>query len=175
VVTPFIGGVIPTGDYETFAHVAVGSGLYQVPLGFYLGRSLGSQPKRGFVQASYAYWIVEDHEDHGLDRSTASLDLGWFLGRRWTLRGTGGWMRTHGGIDWTAIDTEGEFHAHDAYANADHWSAGASLTFLFTPAWDLTLGHNRILEGENTHELNATYLAASVRFGSWGPRVGAAK
>jgi hypothetical protein len=98
VVTPFIGAIIPTHDYEVRGHAAVGRGFKQLLLGVNAGRQLGWKLRNVYVDGRYYYTIQRRFEDFKLNRSNADWEVGWVANRKLSLRFFGSWLSTHGGF-----------------------------------------------------------------------------
>src|SRR5215471_5427343 len=58
-LTPFVSAVIPSHDYQYFAHAAAGRDLREYTLGFNIGGNLDRLVPGAYVQARYSYAFVE--------------------------------------------------------------------------------------------------------------------
>ena len=101
-VTPFVTTIVPSHQYDYFAHSAVGTDLKEVQVGSYVARTLDPIAPQLFVQARVAYGFV--HEVLGIphNRTYLDLELGYTVrpGVRVFLLGTG--YTTHGGLNFPA-------------------------------------------------------------------------
>ncbi len=166
VVTPSATVVIPTRDYETFGHVAIGKGLNELRLGLNAGRAFGLRRRQAYVEGAYSYAIVEKVEDIGLNRSNARLAFGYLPTAKLSLRVFSTWTKTHGGIDWVDdVHEEHEFQIHDQAAAAQEYDAGVGAAYVLGPELDLSLSLARTLTGENTHELTVVSIGLGYGFG----------
>lgn len=169
VLTPFATFLFPVADYETLGHAAQGRGLKELQVGASVGQILmfGGAPK-AFVDAWYSYSFMENVSDTiALDRSTAVIQVGYFLGSRLTLIGLTSLQRIHGGIEWADLGVDagpsGLGAAHDQAAASRDWRFGGGLSFQVNEMTSLYVSLNSLLWGENTHD------ASTVTFGvNWG-------
>ncbi len=149
--TPYVGAVIPLSDYEILGHASVGRGLREYPIGFFVGRGFGP----AYVQGQYQYSFVEDVGQYGLDRSNASAEFGYVIGRNWLVRAFGAWQVTHDGALWhedVHEDDPESIHTHDQAAEA-HWSkAGVGGSYRVTPDVVIFGAYAVTTHGENTHD-----------------------
>lgn len=63
VVTPFVGVVIPTHNYETRGHSGVGRNLREMQMGVNVGRDLEGFLPRSYIHGRYAFALVEGVEE----------------------------------------------------------------------------------------------------------------
>jgi len=98
VITPYVGAVIPSHGYRYFAHSAVGKDLHQYIAGFYAGRRLDPLLDDAYVQLRYSYAFVEKVIGISHDRSSADLQLGYFLTTSLGAQALLSYGYTHGGI-----------------------------------------------------------------------------
>ena len=152
-------------SYSTIGHTAVGRGLNELQLGGSVGRIFsGSKLLSGYFQADYRYALVENVQDHSVDRSNLELELGWFVTPRWTVRGFASFQETHDGIDWNHIGGAHEFHAHDRAADADWTRVGVGLSVPVSQTASLFVSYARTVDGVNTHDGSAITIGTSVGF-----------
>jgi hypothetical protein len=114
LLTPFIGAIIPTHDYEIRGHSAPGRGFKQLLIGMNAGRQLAGKLRNVYVDGGYYYAIQSRFEGFKLNRSNAAWEVGWLANQRLSLRFFGSWQTTHGGVP-TGVgfhldDHEREFH-----------------------------------------------------------------
>jgi hypothetical protein len=104
VLTPFIATVIPTHHYETRGHTAVGRDLHELQIGVNVGRDLENLIPRTYIEARYWYSIAEHVEQLNMNRSNGDWEFGYFINPRLSVRFTGAWIHSYGGIriPWTA-------------------------------------------------------------------------
>jgi hypothetical protein len=179
VLTPFIAVVIPTHDYEALGHSAVGRGFHELQIGVNVGKALESMLKGGYVHARYSFAIVQRVGGFNLNRSNADWELGSFVSSRFSMRFTGQWQMTHGGIELLNgvplpvpssqgglhfNDTPEEHLIHDRVARANLIRLGGGATFSVSKSLDLHLDYIRTVSGINTHAARGIALGMSWRF-----------
>lgn len=159
-VVPFLSAQIPIGDYASQGHAAIGKDVREFAAGVAVGRALGVRRDSGFVQASYAYTYPEAVDGIRADRSDFVVELGYFASPRVTLRFSGRVRETHDGVDW-ATEFDEHFHSHDVNAKADFTALGATAVVETSPAFDLFVAYQKIVAGENAHDL-ATWSSGLI-------------
>ncbi len=100
-LTPFVGSVVPSHGYETFAHAAPGRDLNEIRLGVSVAKMLDARLPGLFVQGSYSYGITERVLDIAHNRSVVDLEAGYFVTPKLRVLALGSGQVTHGGIDGT--------------------------------------------------------------------------
>jgi hypothetical protein len=165
VVTPFVAVVIPTHDYETRGHSAVGRGLRELRMGVNVGRDLEGILPRSYVQGRYSYSIVEGVEEFNLNRSNADWEFGYFATDRVSLRITTALQRTHGGLQIPIDNKHPHFHdIHDQATRSNFFRVGGGVSFSLTRSLDLHADFNNTAKGNNTHKPRGLSLGISWRF-----------
>lgn len=165
VLTPFIGVVFPTHDYETRGHSAPGRALREMQMGVNVGRDLEAVIPGSYVHGRYSYAVVEDVEEFNLNRSNAEGEFGYLATRRLSLRFLAAWQRTHGGLDYPKDQDHPHFHdIHDQATRANLVSLGGGGTFSLTRSLDLHADYIRTVAGRNTHAPRGIALGISWRF-----------
>jgi len=173
VVTPFIATVIPTHNYETRGHTAVGRNLHELQIGVNVGRDLEDIIPRTYVQARYFYAISERVEQLNLNRSNADWEFGYFYSPRLSLRFTGAGQHSYGGIRIPLDNTLPDYHdLHDRAAKSNYLRFGGGLSVSLTKSIDLHADFGNTFRGTNTHAARGLSLGLSFRFSRGGFRVG---
>ena len=172
VLTPFVAVTLPTHDYETRGHSAVGRGLREVRLGLNVGRDLEGILPRSYIQGRYFYSMVQGVEDFNLNRSNADWELGYFATDRISLRFTSAWQKTYGGLQIPIDRGHPHFHEiHDQATKANFFRVGGGITFALTESLGLHLDYNNTATGANTHKPRGLQVGMSWRFGRRGFRL----
>ena len=134
MVTPFFQTVIPSHDYPTLGHGAVGTNQREYRLGANLGRRLNPFLPRAYVQARYAFGFVQQIANVAPRRSYAEFQLGYILNRRLSLQGSAVWTHSHNGID--LIDgvfpknlRDEQWQNHDRISRVGLLDGGISATY----------------------------------------------
>ena len=123
--------MIPTHHYETRGHTAVGRDVHELQIGVNVGRDLEDFIPRTYVQARYYYCNCLEHvEQFNLNRSNADWEFGYFVKPRFSLRFTGAWQHTYGGIRIPLDNNIPDFHElHDRAAKSSFVRFGGGLSF----------------------------------------------
>ena len=99
VLTPFVRLVVPSHDYQYFAHAAVGRDVREYHIGINVGRRLDPILPKAFVQVQYSYAFVERILNISPNRSNVEAQLGYFLTPRLSLLASTQWYYTYNGIE----------------------------------------------------------------------------
>ena len=100
VITPFFTAIIPSHNYQYFAHSAIGRDLREFRMGVNLARRLDPFLRKAYVQGSYSYGFVEQVLNTSHNQSNADFEIGYFLTRRLAVSALGIFQYTHGGMDY---------------------------------------------------------------------------
>jgi len=172
-VTPFISVGIPTHHYETRGHTAVGRDLRELQFGVNVGRDLEDILPRTYVQGRYSYAIAQHVEELNLNRSNADWEFGYYVSSRFSLRFTGAWQHSYGGIRIPLDSWMPEYHElHDRAAKSNFVRFGGGLTISLNKFVDLHADFGNTARGTNTHAARGLSLGISWRFSRGGFRVG---
>ena len=173
VVTPFVATVIPTHHYETRGHTAVGRRVHELQFGVNVGRDLEDIIPRSYVEGRYSYAIAEKVEHLNLNRSNADWEFGYFVGPKLSLRFTGAWQHSYGGIRIPLDNGLPDYHElHDRAAKSGFLRFGGGLSVSLTRSIDLHADFGNTARGTNTHAARGLSLGISWRFSRGGFRVG---
>jgi hypothetical protein len=141
VLTPFVGSIMPSHDYTSFAHAAPGRDLKELQLGVSAARLLDSLVPGLFVQGTYSYGVTEQVLDISHNRSNMALELGYFVTPRLRLLALNTGQITHGGIDLT-LNSRADlgpllFSHHDQINRENYMNVGGGASYALTEAVDL--------------------------------------
>ncbi len=168
VVTPSVGVLVPSHQYEYFGHSAVGRDLREFRLGVNLGRRLDPIAPNAFVQAQYSYRFVEKVLDIPRKAGFAEVQLGYFVSRRLALIALGTWLDTYGGFtskEWDALPdptldpvalgilTAEQFRHHDQIFHERLLNAGGGASFQVNPRVAIFGSAQTTLKGANGHAI----------------------
>ena len=98
-LTPFVGSVVASHDYDYFAHAAPGSHLNEVQFGVSAAKLLDSLVPGLLMQGTYSYGVIGRVLDFTPNRSNVDLELGYFLTPKLRLLALSTGQLTHDGID----------------------------------------------------------------------------
>jgi len=173
VVTPLVAVVIPTHHYETRGHTAVGRDVKELHIGVNVGRDLEGIIPRTYIDARYFYSISQKVEDLNLNRSNADFEFGYFARPRVSLRFTGAWQHSYGGIRIPLDANRPDYHElHDRAAKSNFVRFGGGVSYSLTRAFDLHIDVGNTARGTNTHASRGFSVGISWRFSRGGFRVG---
>jgi len=175
VLTPFIGTVTPSHDYVTFAHAAPGQKTKELQVGVSAAKVLDRIVPGLFVQGRYAYGIAEKVLDISHNRSTAGLEVGYFLTPKLRLLALSSARLTHGGIDMPPNPRANlpaiQFVYHDVIQRENFLNLGGGAAYTLTDKVDLFGSLIHTASARNGHAINR-----GVSFGlSWSFSTGQAK
>jgi hypothetical protein len=170
-ITPFIAVSFPTVPYQHFAHSAIGSDMWEVGLGFSAGRRLDPWLPHAYLQTRYTFVITqrETIRSYNLrvrpNHSRMDAELGYFLTRRWSVRGLASAQVTHSGLDTSdfppsiQLATNELWRHHDQISAMHYLNAGVGVDVSMTRSLDAFVTFEKTAWGENTHALNAGITA----------------
>jgi hypothetical protein len=167
VVTPFIGVTIPTHDYETRGHSAVGRGFHEVLLGVSVGRQLDRLLRDSYVDARYSYTVQRRFAGLNLNRSNADWEVGWFASKRFSIRFLGNWQTTHGGFNLPVDvhrDVPEEFDIHDRVARAKFIHLGGGIGLSVTRSFGIHAAYVTTTYARNSHAAGGFLAGISWSF-----------
>jgi len=163
MVTPFFMAIVPSHDYPTLGHGAIGTDQREYRVGVNLGRQVG---RKAFVQGRYAFGMVQKIAHIAPKRSYAEAQLGYILTRHLSVQGSTVWNHSHNGIDF--INglfpnnlPEEQYLNHDRISRVNLFDVGASSTYTITRKTNLFVGWGHSINGTNTH-LRSIVLSAGV-------------
>lgn len=157
-VSPFAAGIIPSHSYPDLSHAAPGRGLREFQLGFSAGALLDRILTGSYVQATYAYAIVERVEavDVSLNRSDFALEVGYFLTPSLAARAVGDGYYTHGGLVFrTPANLPPElFQYHDQIGKVSAVHVGGGLSYALTGSTEVSATYRVSVYGRGGHKLH---------------------
>jgi hypothetical protein len=167
VFTPFVETQWPSHHYPTEGEAAIGRGLRETRLGFDLARRFDPWLPSMVGNLRVARTFVEKLHGVGTDRSNIDLSLGYFVNDRWSVRVTGQWQETSGGLNFPddVLDSPVLFRSHDRILDDDHIRAVAGVSFAINDRTDLDASYIRSVSGSNTHLGSGLVLTVSRAFG----------
>jgi hypothetical protein len=140
VLTPFVGSIVPSHDYQYFAHSAAGRDLKEVQVGTYGAKLLDSVVPGLFVQGRYGYGLTEKILGISHNRSMMDLELGYFVTPRLRLLALGNGQVTHGGLDFTLTSRADLPHIvwahHDQVDHLNFLNVGGGASYAVTDKVD---------------------------------------
>ena len=156
-LTPFVGSLVPSHGYDTFAHAAAGRDLNELQFGVSAAKVFESVPGV-FVQASYSYGIVQQVLDISHNRSMLSAEAGYFVTPKVRVIGLSSGQITHGGIDATpglGFDPI-RFPVHDEITRDNFLSVGGGVDYAMSEKFDVfgSVVHALAAAQRNGHQID---------------------
>lgn len=161
-VTPFVGTIVPSHDYEYYAHSAAGRRLREVQIGTYVAKLLDPVVPGAFVQARYSYGIAQRVLDIAHNRSNAEVEAGYFVASAVRVFALGAGQLTHGGIDTPyrpdlsapdPLTPEQRIH-HDQISRVNFLSVGGGASVSLNESVDVFASIMTQVAGRNGHALS---------------------
>jgi hypothetical protein len=137
IVTPFAEAVIPSHNYVTFAHSALGRNLNELMIGANVGWK-GSETflPNAYVQSRLSYGFVEKVLGRSHNRTNIDTEFTYFLTPRLAVSALTSYAKHHGGLDWDStkgapaqVWTPEELLHHDELVRADAFDIGLGTAF----------------------------------------------
>ena len=153
VLTPFVGALFPTHDYETRGHAAVGRGFKELHVGVSAGRTLAPILRDVYVEARYTYAMTKRFEGLNLNRSYLDWEAGWAVNRSLSVRFLGAFFMTHGGLV-TPLDAHIDHHLRDFHDRATRGKIlrlGGAASYSVNRAFQINAAYATTVSGRNTH------------------------
>jgi hypothetical protein len=155
-LTPFVGSILPSHAYTTFAHAAPGRDLRELNIGVSAARMLDSWVPGLFVQASYSYGFTQQVLDIAHNRSIVDVEAGYFVTPKLRLIGLGSGQITHGGIDVT-VDIGFDpvrFPVHDQITKDNFLNLGGGAAFSLNDRFDVYGSVIHTMAARNIHAID---------------------
>jgi hypothetical protein len=167
VLTPFVRLVVPSHDYQYFAHAAVGRDVREYHIGINVGRRLDPILPKAFIQVQYSYAFVERILNISPNRSNVEAQLGYFLTPRLSLLASTQWYYTYNGVE-DHFDipppaglTEEQWLHHDQIGKASLLDVTGGVSFAMNRKMEMFASFGRSLFGTNGH-LHAAVVTIGV-------------
>jgi len=170
VITPFIDGIVPSHNYETFAHSAIGRNLRELLIGTNVGWHGGEDSflSNVYTQARISYGFVERVLDRSHNRTNIDAELGYFLTSRLALSGLASFQKHHG----AALDppprggepwSHEEEHAHMELLRSDMFDVGVGAAFQLNGKTSVYANMLHTVWGRNGHPTQAGLIVGINR------------
>lgn len=168
MITPYISTVTPSHGYEYFAHAAPGRRVNEVQIGTYVGTTLDDLIPGTFIQGRYGYGIQEKFAGVSHNRSTYSVEGGYFVSPDVRLFAMVNGQTTHGGLDLipgaSRIWPSNQWVNHDRVARENFVNVGGGLGWSINEVFDVFGSFTKAVSARNTHVLDrAVVVGVSVR------------
>ena len=155
-VVPFVQAIVPSHQYPTLGHAAIGVDVREYRVGVNLGRRLDPILPKAFVQGRYAFGFSQEVANIAPKRSHAEFQAGYFLTSRLSLQGAAVLTYSHNGIDhdynlFPDNLTDEQWLNHDRISRAKLLDLGANIGFSFNRSTNIVVGVGHSVWGANTH------------------------
>jgi hypothetical protein len=158
VITPYIGSVVPSHDYQYYGHSAFGEQLNELQVGTFVAKLFTSGVPGMFVSSRIAYGFVEKVQDISHNRSMGNLEAGYFVTPAFRAFGMVNGQVTHGGIDLPPNGQAGlplaQRPVHDVVQRVNYVNAGGGFAYSVSDSVDVFGSFLREFAGRNGHVLN---------------------
>lgn len=168
VITPYLGTVTPSHEYEYFAHAAPGRRVHEAQLGVMVGTTVDGLLPGMFVQGRYGIGIQEQFLDISHNRSLFSAETGYFATPDVRVFGMVSGQVTHGGVDlYPAASREwpaNKWRNHDRITRENFLTVGGGLGWSVNDVLDVFGSYSTAVMATNTHVLDrAIVIGGSLR------------
>jgi hypothetical protein len=172
VFTPYVGTTMPSTDYVFLAHSAPGPRLKELQFGAYAAKLFDAGIPNVFLSGRYSFGITEKVLEFRPNRSTADLEVGYFLSPRLRAFAMASGQFAHDGIDFPLGGTPALPSAyrpvHDQIQKVHFVKVGAGAAFGVTDGFDVFGSFARQVTGRNGHALDYGITIGA----SWGFSLG---
>jgi hypothetical protein len=155
-LTPFVGSILPSHGYTTFAHAAPGRDLNELQVGVSAAKMLDALVPGLFVQGSYSYGFTEQVLDIAHNRSIVDLEAGYFVTPKLRALFLGSGQITHGGIDGT-LETAFDpvlFPVHDQVTKDNFLNLGGGAAYSLNDKIDIFGSMIHTVAVRNVHAID---------------------
>jgi hypothetical protein len=158
VITPYVGTIMPSNNYEYFAHAAVGEQLRELQVGVYAAKLFERGIPGTFISGRFGYGFTEKVLDISHNRSMADLEVGHFFTPSFRAFAMASGQYTHGGIDIPVAGLPALPAAyrpvHDQIDRAHNFKLGGGGAYSITDSIDVFGSFVRTMAGRNEHALD---------------------
>ena len=180
-ITPSFEAVIPSHQYPSLAHAAVGKDLRAYATGVAVGGFLDAFLPRLFFHSQLSYARVQPVIGIHPDRSRVDSELGYFITPRLSVRFLQSYLVTRDGIDLFTFTpmTNGVFHStgiqilpqerryHDQLQRSNYLTFGGGVGFALNGSMEVFVDAAKMAWGENVHPLRAVTVGVNTHFRMW--------
>jgi len=166
-ITPLFQATIPSHDYPSFGHAAIGFNETEYRVGVNVGRRLDPILPKAYVQGQYAFGMSPVVAANiAPKRSYAELQLGYILNRHISFQGASAYTYSHNGInlDYNLYPnnlTEEQYLNHDRIARFSMLDANFTIAYQVNRSTNFFVSAGHSFYGTNGH---LRYLVTTVGF-----------
>lgn len=166
-ITPLFQATLPSHDYPSFGHAAIGFNEKEYRVGVNVGRRLDPILPKAFVQGQYAYGMSPlVAANIAPKRSYGELQLGYLVNRHLSVQGSSALTWSYNGVDSdynlfpNNLTTE-QYLNHDRVAHSRLLDAGGSVAYQVNRSTNLFVSVGHSFYGTNSH---LRFLVTTVGF-----------
>ncbi len=166
-ITPLFQAILPSNDYTSFGHGAIGFNEKEYRVGVSVGRRLNPILPKLYVQGQYAFGMSPVVAANiAPKRSYGELQLGYLLNRHFTIQGSSSLIYSHNGIDFDynlfpGNLTEEQYLNHDRIARSSLLDASVSIAYQVNRSTNFFVSAGHSFYGTNGH---LRFLVTTVGF-----------
>jgi hypothetical protein len=165
-VAPFLGGTIPTHDYETHGEAVAGRHRREGLIGASGGADLTPWVPAVYVHSSYALAIAEPQHGFQSVKSNINVETGYVQASWIALRALADWQIAHRGPTIRELAAD-DWLGHDRLIVSSHFALGGGVTLSMTRTLELNaLWIATISGGGGAHRARTLAVGTSWTFGS---------
>ena len=157
-LAPYIGSILPSHNYEYYAHAAPGRRVAEVQVGAYVARLFDAAIPGAFVQARVGYGLMQQVADINHSRAMLDLEIGDFVTERFRVFALGTGQVTFGGIDIPLLGPNSLQMSlqpqHDRIDRTDFLNVGAGASFAIRESVDVFGSMMTNVANRNGHATN---------------------
>jgi hypothetical protein len=152
VLTPFVEIVIPSHDYAYVGEAAPGRNLRELQFGINVARRLTPFLPKAYLDGQLLFGIPQENLHVRTNRTTLSLETGYFITRKLAVRGFGIWQHTFSGLRFPIDLTTPEIAlTHERLLKARYWHVGAGISYVISPKTEVGADIVSFVAGSDTH------------------------
>jgi hypothetical protein len=177
-ITPFVEGIIPSHQYPSLAHSAVGKDLR----GFVMGAAVGGFVDRllpGLVfQSQMSYAIFQEVVGIRPNHTRIESELGYFITPRVSVRFLESYQYTYHGLDLISFSppnvlihghpeiafSRQHFLNHDRLQRINYLNLGGGIGVGLNDSLDIFVSGAKTIWGQNVHPLRGFNVGANIHF-----------
>lgn len=189
-ITPFADVIIPSHQYPSLAHAAVGKDLQALSMGAAVGGFLDSVAPGLFFQLRASYTVTQALLDIRPNRTRLDAEMGYFFTPRLSVRFIESSQVTHAGLDLISFSdpmTVAKVHGHpeipfpapaiyrrnhDRLQRSDYLNLGGGVGFAVNDSVELFAAAANTVWGKNVHPLRGLSVGANFHFSGLPARGG---
>jgi hypothetical protein len=152
VLTPFVVVVIPSHDYAYVGEAAPGRNLREFQFGTNVARRLTPFLPKAYLDGQVLFGIPQENLHVRTNRTSLSLETGYFITRKLAARGFGIWQHTFTGLRFPIDLTTPEIAlTHERLLKARYWHVGGGISYVISPKTEVGADVVSFVAGSDTH------------------------